>query len=268
MVTALADADDRPERTQHGYTKHDLDRPLFPRTKAERVRVRMRNLLRQKLVTVGDPNLTRLPTLPGVSSLSIATRYLPGGRPRFVEYVQFAALNDNEIARAWLFVYDDLMPSERVIVSFDDVCAASGVKPSDLMALVVTTAMEYGIDVGNLVAAAGHPEVVAAGVESAKRIAGKGAGIGLRDREMLYQHQNFLPSGRGGPVVNVHNNASANAQAAAVADADPSVPSFAATVRALRSVTPQLGPANESLDPIDVDMAALTGDAVPAKATG
>jgi hypothetical protein len=232
------------------------------------VRLQQAGSQNRVMADVGDPALTRLPTLPGVSSLSIATRYLPGGRDRFVEYVQFAALNTHDIAKKWLFVYDDLLLSEQRIVSFDDVCAAAGVKPSELMALVVSTAMEYGIDVGNLVAAAGHPEVVAKSVESASRIAGKGAMIGLRDREMLFQHHNFTPTSRGGPIVNVSQHASANAQAAAVADSDPSVPSFAATMHRIRGVTPQLGPADESLEPID--MATVTGDkvAVPVTAVG
>lgn len=247
------------------YTKYDPDRPVLPMTRTERVRVRLRDKLRTRLMkSTGDPGLTRLPTLPGVSSLSIATRYLPGGRERFVEYVQFAAVNDHEIAKQWIFVYDDLLPSERQIVSFDDVCLAAGVKATELMALVVSTAMEYGIDVGNLVAAAGHPEVVAKAVESASRIAGKGAMIGLRDREMLFQHHNFVPTGRGsGPIVQVNQHASANAQAAAVADADPSVPSFAHTMHALRAAPAraQLPPADETLEPID--MAIVTGDKVP-----
>lgn len=240
----------------------------------ERVRLRLRNKLQLRLlkltsetariVTPGDPGLTRLPTLPNVSSLSIATRYLPGGRERFVEYVQFAALNDHEIAKQWIFVYDDLLPSERRVVSFDDVCAASGVKPSDLMALVVSTAMEYGIDVGNLVAAAGHPEVVGKAVESALRIAGKGASIGLRDREMLFQHHNFVPTGSKGPIVQVNQHASANAQAAAIADADPSMPSFAGTMHKLRSLNPaQLQPADETLEPID--LSAVIGEPVPVR---
>ena len=225
--------------------------------------------MRKRLI--GDMTVTPLadlPTVPGVQSLSIATRYIEGGRDTFIEFVQFAVLQKIESAEKWYFVYAELLPSERRIVSFDDVCAASGVRPSELLSAVISAAMEYGIDVGNFVAATAHPLIVSKAVESAQRIGGKGAMIGLRDREMLMQHHNFVPTGRGGgPIVNVHQNASANAQAAAVADADPSVPSFAATMHRLRSLNPgQLKPADETLEPID--MSTVTGDKVPVNGSG
>lgn len=224
------------------------------------MRLKLRQHRQRVSGKIGQP-LDDLPTIPGVQSLSIATRYIDGGRERFIEFVQFAVLQEIEAAKKWYVVYADLLPSERRVVSFDDVCAASGVRPSDLLAGVISAAMEYGIDVGNFVAAVAHPLIVSKSIESAQRITGKGASIGLRDREMLFQHHNFVPTGAKGPLVQVSNHASANAQSAAVAAADPSVPSFAATMHRIRSVTPQLGPANEALEPID--MATVTGEKQP-----
>lgn len=175
----------------------------------------------------------KLVTLPGVQSLSIATRYIEGGRERFVEFVQMAVLNRMEVAQQWWAVYADLLPNERRKVSFDDVCAAAGIKPSELMSVVVSTAMEFGQDVGNLVAATMHPKVTAQLAKSAERISGEYADVAHRDRMAFLQSQRFLPTPKG---TTVHVNASANAQAAAAAQSEPSVPGFADDMAALAPV--------------------------------
>ena len=170
-----------------------------------------------------------LPTLPGVQSLSLATRYIEGGRERFIEFVQLAMLNKAEAAIKWMAVYADLTAAERLRVSYDDVCAAAGVMPSEIMSAVVSNAMTFGVDVGNFVAAITHPQVVQAAVRAAKDPAG------LEDRRMMFQHQGFIPTPKG-TTINVNAHASSNAQAAAVAAKDPSVPSFADDLRNIRAV--------------------------------
>jgi len=153
-------------------------------------------------------------------------RYIDGGRDRFIEFVQMAVLNGSDVAERWMFVYADLLPSERKVVNFDDVCAGSGVAPKDLMAVVVSTAMEFGQDVANLVAAAIQGAVVQKMGESAMRITGKYVDVSQRDRIALLQSASvrFLPVPKGTVV---HVTASANSQAAAAASAEPSVPTFA-----------------------------------------
>ena len=173
-----------------------------------------------------------LPTIAGVHALASATRYMEGGRERFIELMQLAVLNHHEDAEKWYAVYADLLLSERVIVSWDDVCAAAGVTAKSIISIIVTTAMEFGQDAGNLVAAVTHPEVVRQAAKSAKRIGGQFAEISYKDRQALFQHHGFIPMPKG-TTVNVHANASASAKAAAVAAADPSMPSFAATMASL-----------------------------------
>lgn len=187
--------------------------------------------LRQRLGKTQAGLLRDLPTLPGVQSLSIATRYIEGGRERFIEMVQLAVLNKNPHAQQWFMVYADLTPNERIRVSYDDVCAASGVMPSELMAAVVSNAMTFGVDVGNMVAALTHPQVVAAGARAAKETAG------IEDRKMLFQHHGFIPSPKG-TQISIH--ASANAQAAAAASKDPTVPSFADDLQGIRQHQPAI----------------------------
>jgi len=131
-------------------------------------------------------------------------------------------------------VYADLTPYQRSIVSFDDVCAASGVKPADLMPVVVSTAMTIGMDVGNLVAAAMHPKVIEAHVKSAARTEGAYADLSQKDRFAFLQARGLAPLPRN-TVVNVHANASASAKAAAAATSEPTVPSFTDDMDALRA---------------------------------
>lgn len=173
-----------------------------------------------------------LAKISGVNALSIAIRYLPGGKARFQEFVKLAAMNGDPIATAWWTVFADLTKTERDRCNYDDVAAAAGVKPSALLAAMVGHGMEASTDVGNLVAAAFHPEVVAASAKSALRINGEHAEIAAEDRRQLLQARGFLPVPKGASI-NIHANASANAQAAAVAGSDPSVPKFSNDIAAL-----------------------------------
>lgn len=169
--------------------------------------------------------MIKLPTLPGIHGLSSAMRFIDGGRERFIEVVQMAMQNGDELATKWFAIYAEMPPYPRSIVSLDDVCAASGVKPFELVPVVVSTAMRVGMDVGNMVAAFMHPAVIAAHVESATRIDGEHAEINFKDRLAFLQARSLAPLPRN-TTVKVNNNVAANANAAAQSLADPSVPAF------------------------------------------
>lgn len=196
---------------------------------------------------------TDLPSMPTVNALSFTTRYLPGGRTTFLEFVKLAAINGDESALAWWTVYADLPPAARKKANFDDVCTASGIKPSALMAAVVGHGMEAMTDMGNLVASVFHPKVMQAMGESAIR---KDSEIGAEDRKNFLQGRGFLPTPKGASI-HLHANASANAQAASAASADPSVPKFAADLAALAApkaqVQRQLAEQNPALDTFDAE---------------
>lgn len=213
----------------------------FATPASDGVRVRLRSIAKKieaakaELDGVGvGLTAEELTRLPGMQSLAIATRFLDGGRERFVSLVSAAVLERCEESRKWMIVYADLCQSDRVVVSFDDVCAAAGVRPSRLMAEVVSVAMDLGRDVGNLVAALTHPKVVAAGVAAATHK------DGIEDRKMLFQHQGFIPVAKNTIQINNSNSshASANAQAAAQASADPSIPRFSADLDAISTGRP------------------------------
>jgi hypothetical protein len=194
-------------------------------TNEERARLALREVQR-KLDKSGP---TTLVTLPGVQPFSAMTRFVDGGRAHVIETLQTAVLNNDPVACQWWEVYRELPSYPRSIISFDDVCAASGVSPQQLILVLVSTEMDFGRDVGNYVAAAMHPKVISRLAESASRIDGDHADIALKDRHAFLQARGFLPTPKGA-TINVH--ASASAQAASAAAQEPSVPSFTETIDA------------------------------------
>ncbi len=196
-----------------------------------------------------DTPLT-LPTLPGVDSISIATRYLANGRKQFLELMQHAVLNNDPLACKWWFVYMDLTPAARLHVSLDDVTCASGVEAAALCGMLVSTAMRFGRDVAEMVRAMTHPKVVQAQALSAERIDGPFAEVGFKDRIAFLQGMGTLPVPKGA-TINMHM--SANAVAAAAASNEPTVPSFAQDLGGVPVRRPlALSVADPTLAPLDV----------------
>lgn len=187
-----------------------------------------------------------LTTLPGASSLTLATRMVPGGRATVIGYARLAASEGDVHAQTWLHVYDSLKVWEQKDATLDDICAGAGVSPVKLLKAIVGVAFEANVDVANLVAAQSHPEVVKASVRAAKTAAG------IEDRKLLYQHHGFTPL-KQGVTVNVGVSANATANAASMASADTSVPGFLQDVEVLQ------GPKKEVQQ-------AIVGELMPAPA--
>lgn len=175
----------------------------------------------------------QLMTLPGIQAISAAIRFLPGGRDRFIEYVQLGALNADEICLKFWQIWAELTPAERQIASFDDVVAAAGIKPAELLGRVVTHAVNMGLDAGRLIMATAHPQVLDASITAALRQ----DPLGQTERFRLLEAQGVLPVPQKGPVVAI--SANATAQAGAMAAGSPSAPMlspFAAALQAASTV--------------------------------
>jgi hypothetical protein len=168
-----------------------------------------------------------------VKPLTEAIRLLEGGRRRFLELTSLAVANHGVAASAWWEVFQTLNAYQMSKVSFDDVCAASGVKPSDLMSEVISAAMTLGTEVADLVQATMHPQVVSQMTKSAMRITGKYVDTAQKDRFAMLQHSRWLPVPKGASIV-VNANSSANSKAAAAAAQEPSMPSFDEDVASLQ----------------------------------
>jgi hypothetical protein len=175
-----------------GFLAHQFELP--PRQRA-----------RQSLARAANLNRGQMKSLPGRHVLCAMTRTLNGGRQRFLDLISLAVQSGDPTAGHWWALFAMLKPWEQRIISFDDVCAASGVHPSDLLGAMVLHAHRAGENVTILVTLAMDPIIVAKIRESA------------------------LPPN---PTVSVH--VTANARAAAAASADPSVPSFAADMQSLQ----------------------------------
>ena len=93
-----------------------------------------------------------------------------GGRARYLEYLAHAVSDGNSLAIHWWRVFEQLRPHEQTIIAFEDVCVASGVLSSDLVGLIVATAMKHGADVADIAASMELPSVVHQLAKSAKRI--------------------------------------------------------------------------------------------------
>lgn len=156
--------------------------------------------------------------------LAQTIRFMPGGRKTFLGLVQRASRNHDPDAMRWWDAFMDLLPRDQVTVELDLICEASGVAPDRLMAVVVSTAMRFGSDAAELVASTTYPLLIHQTARSAMRIGGKHANIAQRDREIMLQHNKFIPTPGGHG--NVFVNASAQANAAAAAQSQPSVPTF------------------------------------------
>lgn len=169
-----------------------------------------------------------LPTLPGSGSITMATRYIDGGRETVLAYLHLAAMNGNDSAMTWWHVFDKLNKYEQSVVSYDDVCAASGISPKNILMAIAGAGYEANCDIANLLASHLHPKIVAASARVAQTDGG------IEDRKLMLQHAGFIPVPKG---MSININASSHAQAAASANAtssnDSSVPSFLEDVDAI-----------------------------------
>ncbi len=171
----------------------------------------------------------QLPIVTYPKTLTMALRFMDGGRARFLELCQLAAFAHDPAAITFLTVFSELTPAQQLRISIDEVCVSGGVNAIDLLKALVGAAYEAGVETANMVAAVAHPEVVAASVRSAKRINSE---IGWRDRELLLKHHGFVPIPKG-TTVNIGVTANAQAASVAAATSEPSVPSFLADVSAM-----------------------------------
>ncbi len=157
-----------------------------------------------------------------VGILAQTWRFVKGGRAQLVEWIRFAALNEDPNAIAWWHVFSELSPSEQQKVQLEWVCEAAGVRPSKLMGMVVSAAMELNQDAADFVAAQQYPDVLHQTYKSAMRTGGQHAAVAQEDRRMILEHHKFIQPAKGSGV-----NITTSVQAANIAAQQPSVPAFA-----------------------------------------
>ena len=171
-----------------------------------------------------------LPTLPVTSTLDMAMRFLIGGREQFVEYVMMAALDTTndyaEDAGRWWTVWQGMSTTMRNHATLDDVCAAAGVTRKHIVQAIVGMAVDLQCEVGDLLAAFAHPEIVAKTIELAKK------DEGAAERKMLLDHAGFLPQPKGTNIL-VSQRVGQLANGNTPPQLPPEVPSFAEDITRL-----------------------------------
>jgi len=152
-------------------------------------------------------------------------RLVPDGRNRYVGAILYAARNGHPVARRWWLVYSELTEAQQARVDLDAVAVSAGTTPEEMMMLNIATEMKLGHDVAEWTASVYHQKIVSQTAKSALRISGEYVNTAQKDREWMLQHNKFIPDQRGPRVV-----VNASAQAAAAAQTQPSVPTFAESV--------------------------------------
>ena len=124
--------------------------------------------------------------------------------------------------KAVMEVFNGLKKREQDGCTPEYVCELAGVDPNDMAAEIFRAYLSYTSDVSNLIAAAGHPEIVKKSIQFAKTEEGH------RDRKMIFEHSGFLPQKSGGGI---HVNATANADAKSAAILPNELPSMESDTR-------------------------------------
>lgn len=139
------------------------------------------------VVSDGNPE-----QLPFQATLAFAFRGA-GGKATAVEYARLAAPIDERFLR-FITAFDKLSASDQKEVRLEDLCKVAEILPHEFLGGVAAIAHKYNVDVGNMIAAIHHPQIVQATVDSAL------SPFGTEDRKMLHSHVGFLPQGKGSTV--------------------------------------------------------------------
>jgi hypothetical protein len=118
---------------------------------------------------------------------------LVGGKEKVFQYLRSS---DNEAVQKMVELWDSIPVYDRSRLKVWEVAAAAGVKWSRVTGELTCVAQEHHYDVSNLIAAIAHPAVVEKQVKFAMKEKG------VKDRQMLHQHANFIPIPKGTTIIN------------------------------------------------------------------
>lgn len=162
-----------------------------------------------------------------------------GSRAQFAIALKTLAERGDEAATKLNEYYSSLTPNQQRRVTFDELVLKAEIDVIDFIKEMAGVMYELGVGFGNVLAAAHHPNVVAAGITQALEPAG------VKDRQMLFQHHRFLPTAKGA-TVNVGVSVQNTTTPASDAGDDGRLPSFEEETIAMRSVARrELPPAGE-----------------------
>lgn len=124
---------------------------------------------------------------PEINPLAVYAVQVAGSKQKFLAY---ARTSDHLGVQSLIEKYDSLSPSDRRALSITDLCIVCDLNFGVLLGEVSREAFNHNADVSRLLAAVWQPRVVKATIDSAIKYAGPD---GVRDRQMLHTHSNFVP---------------------------------------------------------------------------
>lgn len=115
-----------------------------------------------------------------------------------IEYLRGA---DNDEARKWLKVYDEIPASARKLLPFEAYCLAANIPTKRMLGIIIESCSEQEDHATALLSKAAKPKILQAAVKNAT---GKSKEA-LEDRKMILQHEGYAPMPKT-QVINMTNS--------------------------------------------------------------
>lgn len=195
-----------------GLTKRDGDGSAG--RNAEAAAVRITEAITKK---VFEPK--PLEILPFESTLAYVFKG-SGGKQTAVEAARMAQEDDPRLKKM-VYAWDSATERDKTTIKLEDLCSAADITPDEFLGLIIPALWRRNLDIGKLIAAMAHPQVVEASIQAAK------TQWGSLDRQMLHTASGFLPT-KAGQQINIDNRKQiVNANGTTVKDTSaPGLPSF------------------------------------------
>jgi len=142
-----------------------------------------------------------------------------GGRETAINAARMIQDEDTRCHKV-VYAWDSATQRDRDTIKLEDLCAAAGLTPDEFLGLIIPALWRRNLDIGKLIAAMAHPQVVEASIQAAK------TQWGGMDRQMLHTASGFLPT-KSGSQINIDNRRQVLNTNGSVKDTSaPGLPSF------------------------------------------
>lgn len=121
-----------------------------------------------------------------------------GGKETAINAARLLIETDPRFKRL-VYAYDSASEIDKKSIRLEDLCAAAEVTPDEFLGLTVPALWKRNTDMGRMLAAVSHPQIVETSIQMAK------TPFGIKDRAMIFEHTGFLPT-KSGPQINIDNS--------------------------------------------------------------
>ncbi len=146
-----------------------------------------------------------------------------GGKQTAIEAARMIQDEDERLKKV-VFAWDEATERDKEKIKLEDLCSAADITPDEFLGLIIPALWRRNLDIGKLIAAMAHPQVVEASIKAAQTT------WGTLDRQMLHTASGFLPT-KAGQQINIDNRKQtvvAGGQGKVSDTSAPGLPSFEA----------------------------------------